>query len=268
MKRRQRRLPHPVLPKRHHRLEELVAVLGVDHDVVVTEEDLSAARLELGDHLGHRTEAELRPVVGRDTAELARERTASRGLDDVERDVADRLDEIAPRLRKPYQRLVFVVLVDRAPAQGARAPELALPGVAHHVLPDPFGLTAHDRVGVFDCFVRERGDMDSAEHHEAPPSAVRVGDCVRTRRGLRVDADPHEIRRIALAREIDRVEPVVAEGQLDVVRRVRGERRDPERLDVRRVLVRRGNEVDVKRGRHAREYTRSRAAVEVTTTRK
>ena len=39
-----------------------------------------------------------------------------------------------------------------------------------------------------DRFVRERGDMDSAEHHEAPPSAVRVGDCVRTRRGLRVDA--------------------------------------------------------------------------------
>ena len=98
--------------------------------------------------------------------------------------------------------------------------------------------------------------MDAAEHDEAPASAVRVGDGVRARRGLRVDADPHQIGRVALAREIDRVEPVVAEGQLDVVRRVRRERRDPERLDVRRVLVRRGDEVDVKRRRHAPNYTR------------
>ena len=84
-----------------------------------------------------------------------------------------------------------------------------------------------------------------------PRRAVGVGDGVGTRGGLRVYADADEVRDIALAFEVDGVEPVVAEGQLHVVGRVRSERRDPEGLDVRRVFVRGGDEVDVKGPRHS-----------------
>ncbi len=245
VKARERRLRDPVLAHRDHRLEELVAVLLVDHHVVVAEQDARPARLELGDDLGNRTEAELRSVVGRDAAELARERASAGGLHDVERDVPHRREQPPPWERHADEGPVVVVLVDGPAHQRPAGAETTCPRVLHHVAPEPLGLAADDRVRVEQSLFRESRDVDAPEDDLAPAHAVRVGDRVGACGSLRVDADPDQVRGVALLREIDRVEAVVADCQLHVVRRVRGERRDPEGLDVRRILVRRCDQMHV-----------------------
>ena len=82
-----------------------------------------------------------------------------------------------------------------------------------------------------------RGDVNSAEDHTTATRAVGGGDRVCTRGGLRVDADPDEVGGVALPRKIDRIEPIIAKRELDIVRRVRREGLGPERLDVGRILV-------------------------------
>src|SRR5207248_6048642 len=60
MERRERRLRDPVLSERHHRLEEIVRVLLVNHHVVVAEEDSHYDRLELANDLSHRSKSKRR----------------------------------------------------------------------------------------------------------------------------------------------------------------------------------------------------------------
>ncbi len=216
------RLPHP--PHAAHAVKQRFGKAPVAEEMVVEEEEMPSGQpLDLrqcGIHL-HGVVRFAALVKRRFITEVALVRAPPRHDNGIRHKVELPLDQITARggliAQRAHRRAVF--------ALRASPPE-----IRKEQRPDIFTGPEANGVRVLPRFLRQCGDVQSAEHdiHTSPP--VMVGDLVGAVGRADVHLDDHQIRRI---RQVERFHVLVMDAHLVIGRQVARQRRQSQRREER-----------------------------------
>jgi hypothetical protein len=213
-------LAHPADLEGDEGAEELLGLGKVRGDVVVHEEEQPVA--PKGRDLGHdlvRRPPRLGSAEDRlHRAEVAPEVAAAARLHQADRQIALPPEDPPVRPDAP-QRRPALLAIELAGA--------AVPVVVEHLAPQRLRLPHDHGVGVPRDLLRAETRVESAHHHRHAAPAVFRGDLVRALRGVGLDGEGHEVRRLV---ERDLLHPVVVEAHLDVLGSEAGDEGGRQRL--------------------------------------
>ena len=218
-------LPHPPLARRLHAAAEFLEARNVHREIVVDEEDdVLVQGLDLGHDLVERTRRVAAAEELLHRAELAVERAAARGFDQVERPIATASVERTVGDRTEHAALSKIPTAQRTGAQ-----------IGKDAGPCRFRIAAHDGVGVCGGLVRVHRRMKSAEEHLRALCAKPVRDLVAPRGGIALNWHRHDVRPCGI---VHLVKTVVHEQAVNPLRRQRRHHRERQRLHDPRLRIR------------------------------